>query len=216
MDKYDPSKKIGLMVDEWGYWFVVEPGTNPGFLFQQNSLRDALVAGTNLNIFNNHSDRVRMTCITQMINVLQALILTSGKEMVLTPTYYIYQMYADHQNASLLKTNVRAERYFFNEKSLNSLNVSASKDLQGLIPVTICNINAEKNLPLELIVNGIDKLSHTHARLLATLKINDYNNFGKKPLVVPVDFRSFKVSGNHINLIMPARSVLEIEFSAAF
>ena len=215
MDKYDPAKKIGLMVDEWGNWFDVEPGTNPGFLFQQNSLRDALVAGTNLNIFNNHSDRVRMTCIAQMINVLQALILTSGKEMVLTPTYYIYQMYADHQNASLLKTNVKAERYLFNGKSLTSLNVSASKDLQGVIHVTICNINAEKNLPLDLIVDGINKLSGSHGRLLAAAKINDYNDFGKKPLVVPVNFSRFKVKGNHISLDMPARSVLEIEFSAS-
>jgi len=43
MDKYDPEKKVALVVDEWGTWFDVEPGTNPGFLFQQNTLRDAFV-----------------------------------------------------------------------------------------------------------------------------------------------------------------------------
>lgn len=215
MDKYDASKKIGLMVDEWGNWFDVEPGTNPGFLFQQNSLRDALVAGTNLNIFNNHSDRVRMTCIAQMINVLQALILTSGKEMVLTPTYYVYQMYAAHQNASLLTSQVKTEPYAFNGKSLNSLNASASKDLQGNIHITICNINAVKNLPLTLNLNGIEKINNTHAKLLKADKINDYNDFGKKPTVIPVDFTDFKIKNNQIILQMPARSVLEFEIAQA-
>ena len=100
MDKYDPSKKVGLLVDEWGTWYDVEPGTNPGFLYQQNTLRDALVAGINLNIFNNHSDRVRMSNIAQMINVLQSVILTKEKEIVLTPTYYVFKMYSVHQECN--------------------------------------------------------------------------------------------------------------------
>jgi len=102
MDKYDPEKKIGLIVDEWGAWYDVEPGTNPGFLYQQNTLRDALIAGINLNIFNNHCDRVQMANIAQLVNVLQAVILTEGDKMLLTPTYHVFNMYKVHQDADLL------------------------------------------------------------------------------------------------------------------
>ena len=111
MDKYDPRKRVGLLVDEWGSWYNVEPGTNPGFLFQQNSLRDALVAGINLNIFNNHADRVRMSNIAQMINVLQSVILTKEKEMVLTPTYYVFKMYKVHQEATMLPVEIKCNQY---------------------------------------------------------------------------------------------------------
>lgn len=111
MDKYDPNKKVGLIVDEWGDWFDVEPGTNPGFLYQQNTLRDALVAGINLNIFNNHVDRVKMANIAQAINVLQSVILTKGKEMVLTPTYYVYKMYNVHEDATLIPIDLKCDDY---------------------------------------------------------------------------------------------------------
>ncbi len=215
MDKYDPAKKIGLMVDEWGNWFDVEPGTNPGFLFQQNSLRDALVAGTNLNIFNNHSDRVKMTCIAQMINVLQALILTSGKDMVLTPTYYVYQMYAAHQNAKLLPVTVRSDKYMFEGKSLTALNASASTDKNGKIHITVCNIDPSREIPLTLLLKGARHLSAAGARVLTAAKITDFNEFGKKASVVPVTFSGFKISENKISLKIPARSVLEIECNDA-
>lgn len=96
MDQYDPDKKVALIVDEWGTWFDNEPGTNPGFLYQQNTLRDAVSAGTSLNIFNNHADRIHMTNIAQTVNVLQAMVLTEGEKMILTPTYHIYDMYKVH------------------------------------------------------------------------------------------------------------------------
>ena len=102
MDKYDPEKQVGLIVDEWGTWFTVEPGTNPGFLYQQNTMRDALVAGINLNLFNRHSDRVKMANIAQLVNVLQSVILTDGPEMIKTPTYHVFKMYSAHQDATLV------------------------------------------------------------------------------------------------------------------
>src|SRR5205807_2558198 len=102
MDKYDPQKKVALVVDEWGGWYDVEPGTNPGFLFQQNTMRDAMIAGVTLNIFNNHCDRVRMANLAQMVNVLQAVILTSGEKILLTPTYHVMEMYNVHQDAKMV------------------------------------------------------------------------------------------------------------------
>ena len=111
MDRYDPQKRIGIVMDEWGTWFDVEPGTNPGFLYQQNTIRDALVAGLSLNIFNNHADRVHMANIAQTVNVLQAMVLTEGAKMLLTPTYHVFEMYKVHQDATLLPTEVQGEGY---------------------------------------------------------------------------------------------------------
>ena len=110
MDQYDPEKQVGLIVDEWGTWFTVEPGTNPGFLYQQNTMRDALVAGINLNIFNKHSDRVKMANIAQLVNVLQSVILTDGPQMIKTPTYYVFKMFKDHQEATLVDSHIETEQ----------------------------------------------------------------------------------------------------------
>ena len=111
MDKYDPEKRVALIVDEWGTWFDCEPGTNPGFLYQQNTIRDAVSAASSLNIFNNHSDRIRMTNIAQTINVLQAMILTEGEKMILTPTYHVFEMYTVHHDAQLLDTAMVTDKY---------------------------------------------------------------------------------------------------------
>lgn len=120
MDKYDPAKKVSLVIDEWGIWTDVEPGTNPAFLFQQNSLRDALIAGSTLNIFNNHSDRVRMANLAQTINVLQALILTKGNQLLLTPTYHVFDMYKVHQDAKLLPVNFTSPEYKVGDQKIPS------------------------------------------------------------------------------------------------
>ncbi|HLG40781.1 MAG TPA: alpha-L-arabinofuranosidase C-terminal domain-containing protein, partial [Chitinophagaceae bacterium] len=128
MDRYDPDKRVALVVDEWGIWTNVEPGTNPGFLYQQNSLRDALVAGTTLNIFNNHCDRVRIANLAQTINVLQALVLTKGNQMLLTPTYHVFDMYKVHQDAKWLPVNFNSPDYVSESEKIPAVNISASQD----------------------------------------------------------------------------------------
>lgn len=144
MDKYDPNKEVGIIFDEWGCWYDVEPGTNPGFLYQQNTMRDAIVASMGMNIFNNHADRVQMANIAQMVNVLQAVILTKEEQMVLTPTYYVFKMYADHQGAKLVPTDVQCEKYTYNGVSTDAISASASiKD--GVVTITMCNLNPNKS-----------------------------------------------------------------------
>ena len=128
MDKADPNKKIALVVDEWGTWHAVESGTNPAFLYQQNTMRDAVAAACNLNILNNHCDRVRMANIAQTINVLQAMILTKGEKIVLTPTYYVFDMFKVHQGALWVKTKIKSPDYVFGEQKLPAVNCSASID----------------------------------------------------------------------------------------
>ena len=137
-----------LVVDEWGTWYQVEPGTNPGFLYQQNTLRDALVAGVTLNIFNRHCDRVRMANIAQTVNVLQAMILTDKEKMLLTPTYHVFEMYKVHQDATLLPAELTCADYRFGQQEIPGLSVSASRDKAGKIHVTLCNLNP--NAPAEV------------------------------------------------------------------
>ncbi len=209
MDKYDPSKNVGLLVDEWGNWFDVEPGTNPGFLFQQNSLRDAMVAGINLNIFNNHADRVRMSNIAQMINVLQSMILTKDKEMVLTPTYYVFKMYNVHQDAKMLPIEIKCGKYTSGANSIDAISASASvKD--GIVSVTICNLNPVNSQAISFDVQGL-KTATVTGKIVTANKINAFNDFGKKEEVTMTDFNNAKLNKGMVDATIPAKSVVLIQ-----
>jgi len=212
MDKYDKNKKVGLMVDEWGTWYDVEPGTNPGFLYQQNTLRDALVAGINLNIFNNHADRVKMTNIAQMINVLQAMILTKKEQMVLTPTYYVFRMYKVHQNATLIPIKLTCRDFKNGDEAIPSINASASKDSNGKIHITITNLdpNAENPVTIDL---GTIKSAAITGEVLTALEMNSFNDFGVPEKVKTQKFTQFKLNGNQLQVVMPSKSVVSIEIS---
>jgi len=209
MDKYDPSKNVGLLVDEWGNWFDVEPGTNPGFLFQQNTLRDAMVAGINLNIFNNHADRVRMSNIAQMINVLQSMILTKDKEMVLTPTYYVFKMYNVHQDAKMLPIEIKCGKYTSGANSIDAISASASvKD--GIVSVTICNLDPVNSQSISFDVQGL-KTATVTGKIVTANKINAFNNFGKKEEVSMTDFNNTKLNKGMVEATIPAKSVVLIQ-----
>jgi len=209
MDKYDPRKRVGLLVDEWGSWYNVEPGTNPGFLYQQNSLRDALIAGINLNIFNNHADRVRMSNIAQMINVLQSVILTKDKEMVLTPTYYVFKMYKVHQEAMMLPVEIKCNQYTLGTQSLDAVNCSASvKD--GVVSVTLCNLDPNKSQQISFDLSGM-KPSKVSGKIVTAGKINSYNDFGKKEEVSEADFKNVKIASGKVDATIPSKSVVLIQ-----
>jgi len=207
MDKYDPDKRIGLIVDEWGTWFNTEPGTNPGFLYQQNTLRDALVAGVGLNIFNNHCDRVQMANIAQMINVLQAMILTEGDKIVLTPTYYIFKMYKVHQDAELVSTDLVCDNYVNEEKSIPEINVSASIDNNGLLHISLCNLNPNKTIELSSELRGFigTKVSGT---ILVADEMNAHNTFKAPNTISPTEFKDFSLEGNNLSITVPPMSVI--------
>lgn len=209
MDKYDPRKRVGLLVDEWGSWYNVEPGTNPGFLFQQNTMRDALIAGINLNIFNNHADRVRMSNIAQMINVLQSVILTREKEMVLTPTYYVFKLYKVHQNATMLPIEMKCNQYALEGQSLDAVNASASvKD--GLVSITLCNLDPNNSQQISLEMTGLNP-SNVSGKIVTAAKINAYNDFGKKEEVTEADFKNVKISNGKVEAVLPSKSVVLIQ-----
>jgi len=212
MDNYDKDKKVALMVDEWGNWYDVEPGTNPGFLFQQNTLRDAMTAAINLNIFNNHADRIKMANIAQMVNVLQAMILTKDAQMVLTPTYYVFKMYSVHQNAKLIPVELKCNNYTNGTESIPAISVSASKDASGKIHITLANLDPDKENPVSIDLGQIKNAVAT-ADILTSTEVNAYNDFGIAEKVLPAKFSKFSIKDNTLKVQMPSKSIVAIEIA---
>ncbi|MBN1218368.1 MAG: alpha-N-arabinofuranosidase [Anaerolineae bacterium] len=210
MDQYDPEKRVGLIVDEWGAWYDVEPGINPGFLYQQNSLRDALVAGITLNIFNNHCERVYMANIAQTINVLQAMILTEGDRMVLTPTYHVFEMYKGHQGATLLLVDINCGLYEHNGESIPAISASASRDETGKVHLSLCNLNPTRAMSLVCELRGMEP-ARAIGRVLTAEAINTHNAFDQPEAVKPVAFDGMTLASNTLQLNLPAKSVVVLE-----
>jgi alpha-L-arabinofuranosidase len=213
MDEYDPENRIGLIADEWGNWFTVEPGTNPGFLYQQNTVRDAVTAALYLNIFNNHARRVKMANIAQFINVLQAMILTKDDQIVKTPTFYVFKMYKVHHDATLLPINVTCEDYSYDAMTLPSISASASKDKDGAIHVSLCNIDMRNDRNVVIDLRGVDKLSKSSGEIITAPMENDYNDFGQAEKVNIQKFSKFSVRNNTLKVDLPAKSVVTIELT---
>lgn len=210
MTKYDPRKRIALVVGEWGIWTDPEPGTNPRFLYQQNSLRDAIIAGSTLNIFNNHCDRVRMAQLAQTINVLQALILTEGPKMILTPTYHVFDMYKVHHDAKMLPVTFTSPDYIMGDRKLPALNISASQDSLGTMHITLVNIDPNNSISISTTVNQI-KWSTVTGQILTSAKITDINTFDKPGTVVISKFDGARRRGELLNVELPAKSVVMLE-----
>ena len=210
MDKHDPQKRVGLIVDEWGTWYDVEPGTNPGFLYQQNSLRDAVAAGINLNLFHQHSDRVRMANIAQLVNVLQAMILTEKDKMVLTPTYHVFEMYKVHQDATLIPIELTAPPYTVGTATLPALHASASRDKDGRLHLSIVNLDPNRPAEVSLKVTGAAAGTVT-GRVLTAAAMNAINTFAAPDTVKPVPFTAIKVQGAAIALSLPSKSLVVLE-----
>ena len=228
MDQYDPQKRVGLVIDEWGTWFNVEPGTNPGFLYQQNSMRDAIVAGINLNIFNNHCDRVSMAQIAQTINVLQAVILTQEEKMILTPTYWVYNMMQVHQGATMLPIHLASNKIqlpagtllapntsggvnsWRPNRSIDAVSASASRDASGKVHITLvnCDLDSPQTVECDL---GSFAAKRVSGKVLTSAKIQDHNTFEKPNTVTVKDFSGAKISGNKLSVQLPSKSVIQLE-----
>ena len=210
MDKYDPAKKIALVVDEWGGWYDVEPGTNPGFLYQQNSMRDAMIAGTTLNIFHNHCDRVRIANLAQTVNVLQAVVLTEGDKMILTPTYHVMEMYNVHQDALLLPLDVRVNDYAFGVEKLPAVSASASRDKAGKVHISLVNIDPNKPQEVTISLRGV-ATTGVSGRILTSPKVQDYNSFDQPNKILPVDFKGAVLKNGELKITLPPVSVVVLE-----
>lgn len=206
MNRYDPDKRVGMIVDEWGTWYDVEEGTNPGFLYQQNTMRDAVVAGLTLNIFNKHSDRIKMANIAQTVNVLQSVALTDGEEMLLTPTYYIFKMYADHQDNILLGSYITTDNLSKKGK-LPKLTESASMKEDGSIVTTIVNTSIDEASEIHCQIADFEVTDIT-AEIL-TNDVHAHNTFENKECVKTEIFTDFEVAADGFKVTVPPCAIVK-------
>ena len=207
MNKYDPEKRVDLIIDEWGSWYDVEIGTNSGFLYQQNTMRDALIAGINLNIFNKHSDRIKMANLAQVVNVLQAVILTEGEKMLLTPTYHVFNMYKNHQEATLVESYLETKNIGINDEiQVPNLHESVSIDKDNKINITINNLSVNESYTVESTI--VDrKIKNVKATIL-TEKMNSFNTFDNPNKVKPKEFTDFSITEKGIDFKISPCSVI--------
>ena len=205
MDRYDPQKKVTLVVDEWGAWYAPMPGSNPGFLVQQNSIRDAILAALNLNIFARHADRVRMANIAQMINVLQAMIMTDKEKMVLTPTYYVYKMYVPFQDSTLVPVTFDAGTYTNGSVTLPRVDAIAAKDTTGKLWLAITNLDPNQPVEIDASVAGVSVKS-VSGQMLTAPQVDSVNTFDAPNTVVPKPIAA-KAEGGKLTLSLAPKSV---------
>ena len=207
MNKYDPNKKVAMVVDEWGGWYDVEPGTNGAFLYQQNTMRDAVLAGATLNIFHNHCDRVRAANLAQIVNVLQSVILTKEEKMIMTPTYHVMEMYNVHQDAQMLPIDLKTNTYMFGKEKLPAVSASASRDKMGITHVSLVNIDAKNAQDIMVDIRG-SQYTSVMGRILTSGKLQDYNSFETPNKIQPTVFNNAVLKGGNLTVKVPPFSVV--------
>lgn len=211
MDKYDPQKRVNLAIDEWGILTDVEPGTDPNALFQQNSLRDAILAALNFDIFVRHAERVRLTAIAQMVNVAQAIVFTRGQQMVLTPTYHVYEMYKPFQDAVSLPLALKSSWYNEEQWTIPAVSGSAVRDRSGVIHVALTNVDPNRSANVAVELKGVTPKQVSGRILTAEQGVTAHNDFGAPNVVAPAPFNGATVEGDSLRVSLPPHSIVVLE-----
>lgn len=209
MDKHDPAKKVGLIVDEWGIWSAPEPGTNPGFLYQQNTLRDAMVAALHFHIFQRHADRVAMANIAQTVNVLQAMILTDKEKMLLTPTYWVFEMFKGHQGGTVIPVEVTGPEYAVAGKKVPAISASATTSTKGEVLVSLINSNPSESHRVSFDLPQLAE-KNVSGRILTADTMQAHNTFSTPGEVQPIRFSAYKFDQTGMTLEMPPKSIITL------
>jgi alpha-N-arabinofuranosidase len=210
MDRVDPRRRIAMFVDEWGSWYRTEEG-HPGYsLYQQNSIRDAVLAGLSFHIFHEHNNRVRMANIAQTVNVLQAMILTEKERMLLTPTYHVFEMYKVHHDATRLPVKLLSPEYELGGRSMSALSVSASRAEDGAVHVSIVNAHARQAVALDCELNDVEA-SAVSGRILTAEELDAHNTFDEPERVKPETFDGASLEGGKLTAEIPPRSVVVLK-----
>jgi alpha-N-arabinofuranosidase len=209
MDRHDPEGKVKLYVDEWGTWYTPEPGRNPSFLYQENTIRDALVAALTLHIFHNHAERVTVANLAQLVNVLQAPILTEDDKMVLTPTYHVLEMFKGHQDTTALPLEIETDYYAHGATGIPALSASASRAEDGTVHLSLANVDAEAGVEVSVELSGRRPRS-VEGRVLAGASLDARNTFTNPNAVEPKAFTGATIDGSRLSLTAPPRSVVAL------
>ena len=212
MDRYDPDKRVAIIFDEWGAWWEVEPGTHPRFLYQQNTLRDAMVAAVSLDIFARHADRVRMANLAQTVNVLQAVVLTEGAKLLLTPTYHVFDMFQVHQDATLLPLDLQCDTYSLGPDAVPALSATASRDAAGKLHLSLANLDPRKPAEVACVVRA-GKFSSVSGRILTAKNMHAHNTFDQPDAVRPAPFDGARLSGENLSIALPPKSIVVLELT---
>jgi alpha-N-arabinofuranosidase len=210
MDRFDPEKRVGMIIDEWGTWYDVEPGTNPGFLYQQNTIRDALVAALNFHIFHRYADRVTMTNIAQTVNVLQTMILTDKEKMVLTPTYHVFEMFKGHQGGTYLPITLSTPDYRLGDDSIPAVSASASRSADGGVVLSLAATSPAEGATITL--SGVPA-GDIRGRILTAETMQSHNTFEAPSTVQPADLTDFVRNGDTLTVTLPSMSVAVLEIA---
>lgn len=210
MDKHDPEGKVALYVDEWGIWTESEPETNPKFLHQQNSMRDALIASLTFDIFHRHAKRVQMANIAQMVNVLQAMILTKGNQMVLTPTYHVFAMYKENQDAIHIPLTITAPYYTFEDRSIPAISATASIK-NGKVFIGMSNLHASEIITVDVDISTGALTTAAKATIITAPAFNSYNTFEAPDVVSPTDFLNYTFTSGTLRIELPPFSIVSLE-----
>ena len=211
MDSYDPQKRIALILDEWGTWWDEEPGTVPGHLHQQNSLRDAMVASLSFDIFHKYTDRLKMANIAQIVNVLQSMILTKEDKMVLTPTYHVFKMYRVHQDATYLPLDIDCDTMDVRDgRRLPLVSATASRDKEGCVHISLSNVDLENDTEITVNLRGLS-VRKVSGEVLTSANVNDFNSFEQPDRVRPVPFEGAKLDKDVLRVKLPAKSIVTLE-----
>jgi alpha-N-arabinofuranosidase len=209
MDRHDPDGKVKLYVDEWGAWYTPEPGRNPSFLYQENTIRDAMIAALTLHIFHNHAKRVTLANLAQLVNVLQAPILTEGAQMVLTPTYHVLEMFKGHHDTTALPLEMETAYYVHGAQAIPALSASASRDAEGVVHVSLANVDAEAAVEVTAELAG-KAPARVEGRVLAGEALDSRNTFADPKRVEPKTFRGARLDGAKLSVTVPPRSVVAL------
>ena len=211
MDGFDPQRNIALILDEWGTWWDEEPGTIPGHLYQQNTLRDAFVASLSFDTFHKYTERLKMANIAQIVNVLQSMILTKDDKMVLTPTYYVFKMYKVHQDATYLPLDVNCETMDVRDRrTLPLVSATASRDKDGKVHISLSNVDLKNEQEISVNLSGIS-VNQVQGEILTSPNIADYNSFERPDVVKPTPFKGAKISKGMLKVTLPAKSIVTLE-----
>ncbi|MFN7925555.1 MAG: alpha-L-arabinofuranosidase C-terminal domain-containing protein [Bryobacteraceae bacterium] len=210
MDKYDPAKRVWLGVDEWGTWYDPEPGTNPGFLQQQNTLRDAVIAAINFNIFVKYAERVKIANIAQMVNVLQAMIFTRDDKMVLTPTYHVFDLYKVYQDATSLPIELQSPWYNQDEWTMPAVSASAVRDSTGAIHVGLANADPDRTITVSARIEGAAS-ARVSGRIITASAMDAKNTFEQPSAIAPASFTGARIAGGQLQVTLPAKSVVMLD-----
>ena len=215
MDRHDPDGRVGLYVDEWGTWYSPFPGSNPAFLVQQNTIRDAVVAAATFHIFHDHAERVKMANIAQLVNVLQALVLTEGEKMILTPTYHVFDMYQVHHDTTYVPVDLITDKYSFGgRKALPAVSASASRDSDGRMHLSLVNLDPHVAVDVEARIQR-RSFSSVSGRILTANAIDDHNTADAPNAVQPTEFTAATLNDSSLKVQLPSKSVVVLTLAAS-